>query len=201
MPIPAAFASEFGFRTDDAIVNGTGAGQPLGILNAGSLVSVSKETGQADDTIVAENIVKMYARQLNPGSAVWLVNKSCFPQLWTMSLSVGTGGAPIFQPAGGLAAQPYNTMLGRPVIPVEQCASLGTVGDIIFADLAGGYILAEKGGMQTDVSIHVRFVYDESVFRFVYRVDGQPVLASPVTPYKGGAGNSQSHFVALETRG
>jgi len=117
-----------------------------------------------------------------------------------MSISVGTGGAPIYLPANGLAGNPYPTLMGRPVMVVEQCAVLGTVGDIILADFQNGYVLAEKGGMQTDMSIHVRFVYDESVFRFVYRCDGQPVLASAVIPYKGGATNTQSHFVALETR-
>jgi HK97 family phage major capsid protein len=45
------FTSEFGFLLDDAIINGTGAGQPLGILNAGCLVSVSKETGQKAATV------------------------------------------------------------------------------------------------------------------------------------------------------
>ena len=90
--------------------------------------------------------------------------------------------------------------MGRPVFPIEQCASVGTVGDIIFVDVANGYVVAEKGGIQADMSIHVQFVYDESVFRFVMRVDGQPVRASALTPYKGGAGSSQSHFIALATR-
>lgn len=197
--IRQAFPAEFGFLLDDAIINGTGAGQPLGILNANCLVSVTKETGQAASTILAENIVKMYARMFpqSIGNAVWLVNQATLPQLYTMSLSVGTGGAPIFMPAGGLSQSPYNTLLGRPVVPIEQCAALGTVGDIIFADL-GGYILARKGGIQTDVSIHVQFVYDESVFRFVMRVDGQPERASALTPYKGS--DTLSHFVALATR-
>jgi len=91
-------------------------------------------------------------------------------------------------------------LLGRPIIPVEYASTLGTVGDIILADLSNGYILAEKGGIQADMSIHVQFVYDESVFRFVLRVDGQPVRATALTPYKGGANYTQSHFVALETR-
>jgi HK97 family phage major capsid protein len=194
-----ACPAEIAFSTDDAILNGTGAGQPLGILSAGCLVQVAKETGQREDTIVAENIVRMYARNLNPESAVWLINKSTLPQLFTMSLSVGTGGAPIFMPAGGLAGQPYNTLLGRPVIMCEQSATLGDLGDIVFADMSG-YIFSDKGGVQTDVSIHVRFVYDESVFRFVYRVDGQPVRASALTPYKGGASNTESSFVALAER-
>jgi HK97 family phage major capsid protein len=128
---------------------------------------------------------------------VWLVNQDTLPQLYTMSLSVGTGGAPIFMPAGGLSQSPYNTILGRPVLPIEQCATLGTVGDIIFADL-GGYILAEKGGLQSDMSIHVKFDTDESTFRFVMRIDGQPERATPLTPYKGS--NTTSHFVTLQTR-
>lgn len=196
------FVSEFGFLLDDAIINGSGAGQPLGILNAGCLVSVSAETGQTAATVMAENVIKMYSRMFATSrpNAVWLINQNIEPQLFTMSLAVGTGGIPIYMPAGGLSGQPYGTLFGRPVIAIEQAATLGTVGDIIFADLGGGYILAEKGGVQSDMSIHVRFVYDESVFRFVMRVDGQPVRASALTPYKGGASYTQSHFVALATR-
>lgn len=194
-----AFPSEFGFKIDDALINGTGAGQPLGILNAGCLVTVAKEAGQGAATIQAENIIKMYSRVFagSMGRAVWLVNQDTLPQLFTMSLAVGTGGAPIFMPAGGLSQAPYNTILGLPVIPIEQCATLGTVGDIILADF-NGYQLARKGGIQSDMSVHVRFIFDESVFRFVLRIDGQPIRATALTPYKGS--NTISHFVALATR-
>ena len=200
--IRTGFVSEFGFLLDDAIINGTGVGQPLGILNAGCLVSVAKETGQHAATVVAENVINMYSRifaQSRP-NAVWLINQNIEPQLFTMSVAVGTGGALIYMPAGGLSGQPYGSLFGRPVIAIEQAATLGTIGDIIFADLTNGYILAEKGGIAADMSIHVRFIYDESVFRFVMRVDGQPVRASALTPYKGGSGATQSHFVALATR-
>jgi HK97 family phage major capsid protein len=194
------FQSEFGFKIDDAIINGTGSGQPLGILNGGSLVSVSKETGQTASTVLAENVIKMYSRMFAQSrqNAVWLINQDIEPQLFTMSLAVGTGGVPIYMPAGGLSGQPYGTLFGRPVIAIEQCQTLGTVGDIYFADLGGGYILADKGGVQSDSSIHVQFLYDEQVFRFIMRIDGQPVRASALTPYKGS--NTQSHFIALSTR-
>ena len=82
-----------------------------------------------------------------------------------MSHAVGTGGSLVYMPAGGLGGQPYGTLFGRPVIPIEQAATLGDLGDIIFADLSGGYILAEKGGIKADMSIYTRFEYDESVFR------------------------------------
>jgi len=201
--IRQGFTSEFGFLLDDSIVNGTGAGQPLGILNAGCLVSVAKEAGQAADTVVTENIIKMYSRIFasSRSNAVWLINQNVEPQLFTMSLSVGTGGIPVYMPAGGLSGQPYATLFGRPVLAIEQAATLGDLGDIIFADLPNGYILAEKGGIQSDMSIHVRFLYDESVFRFVMRIDGQPVRASVLAPYKGSSTNdTQSHFIALAAR-
>jgi len=200
--INAGFASEFAFLIDDAILNGSGAGQPLGILNAGCLVSQAAETGQSAATVVAENVIKMWSRLFpsSRGSAVWLVNQTVEPQLHTMSIAVGTGGVPVYMPAGGLSGQPYGTLFGRPVLAVEQAQAVGTLGDIILGDFNNGYILAEKGGIKSDMSIHVMFIYDESVFRFVLRIDGQPILASTVTPYKGGSGATMSHFIGLATR-
>jgi HK97 family phage major capsid protein len=199
--IRQAFVGEFGFLLDDAIINGTGANQPLGIMNSGCLVSVSAETGQPAATIQTENIVNMYSRRLGDTSNyAWYYNRNIEPQLFTMSLAVGTGGSAVYMPPGGLSGQPYGTLMGLPAIAIEQCATLGTTGDIILANFKDGYILAEKGGIQADMSIHVRFIQDESVFRFVMRVDGQPHRASALTPYKGGASSSQSHFIVLETR-
>jgi HK97 family phage major capsid protein len=197
--ISEAFVNEFGFKIDDAVINGTGAGQPLGIMNAGCLVTVSKETGQAATTILAENVIKMWARMWGKSrkNAVWFINQDIEPQLYTMSLAVGTGGIPVYMPANGLSNSPYGKLMGRPVIPIEQCQTLGTTGDIILADLSK-YILADKGGMQAASSIHVRFIYDETTFRFVYRIDGQPRWSSALTPYKGS--NTLSPFVVLETR-
>jgi len=203
--IKAAFINEFGFKIDDSIINGTGAGQPKGILTGGAdlpCVEISKEVGQPADTLVWENISKMWARLFAPsrGNAVWLVNQNCEPQLQSMSVAVGTGGIPVYMPAGGYggaAVAPFSTLMGRPVLPIEQCPTLGDAGDIILADL-NGYMLARKAGIKQDMSIHVRFIYDESVFRFVLRVDGQPVLASSKTPYKGS--DTLSHFVKIESR-
>ena len=196
------FKGEFGFRIDDAIINGTGAGEPLGIITSGAKVSVAKEAAQPADTIMTENIVKMYSRLFASSrpSSIWLINQNVEPQLFTLHLDVGTGGIPVYMPAGGLSGLPYGTLFGRPVRPIEQCQALGDQGDIILADFPNGYILAEKGGMKSDVSIHVQFLYDEEVFRFVIRVDGQPVRASVLTPYKGGAGATQAHFVVLDDR-
>ncbi len=198
--IKDAFVREMRFKLINAGVNGTGAGQPLGVMNSGCLVTVAKETGQDADTVVSDNIIKMYSRMIASSrkNAVWHINQDVEPQLFTMGITVGLGGAPIFMPPGGLNQSPYSTLLGRPIIPLEQCDTLGDKGDILFADWTR-YRAIDKGGLQQAVSIHVRFIYDESCFRFVYRFDGQPELASAITPFSG-SGNTLSPFVTLAER-
>lgn len=191
-----AFGEEMGFKLDDAVLAGTGAGVPLGILKSDALVTVAKENNQTATTIVHNNILKMFNRlySRSRANAVWLINQDVEPQLETMTLAIGTGGD----------VSPYakeyierGTIKGRPVIPVEQCETLGTVGDIVLADL-GQYVLIDKGGVKADTSMHVRFLYDEMCLRFTYRVNGAPLWEAPLTPYKGS--NTVSPFVALATR-
>jgi len=193
--IRQAFAEEFGFKIDDAILDGSGEGEPLGILNSGAIVKVEKEKDQTD-TITVENLIKMWNRlwARSRGNAVWYINQELEPYLYTLKL----GDKPVYIPAGGLSEKPYGTLFGRPVIPLEQCNAAGEVGDIILADI-GQYLLIDKGGIKSASSIHVRFLYDENVFRFIYRVDGKPIWNKPLSPYKGSA--SVSPFVTLAKRG
>src|SRR3990172_4314221 len=176
------FGQEFGFKLDDAIFRGNGAGMPLGILGHAGTVSVAKETGQAAATVLKENIEKMWARvwPLSLPRGEWYINQDVWPQLFQLSQAVGVGGVPVYIPPGGMSAAPFGTLLGRPITPIEQCEALGTVGDIVFADF-GEYLVIEKG-----------------TFRFILRADGQPKRNAPLTPYKGT--NTQSSFVTLATR-
>jgi len=196
--------AEFDFAITQAIMNGTGAGQPLGINNSGAVISVAAEAGQAANTLIWENINKMWSRMMASSrpNAIWVCNQDVEPQLHSMSIAVGTGGVPVYMPAGGAAAQPYGSLFGRPVVPIEQCPVLGDAGDIMLADFSQ-YKFIDKGGMKSDVSIHVQFIYDESVFRFVYRCDGQPVLSQAITPFTAGATTATdtlSHFVRVAAR-
>ena len=193
------FAEEISYLTEDSFVNGTGAGMPLGILNSACLVTVAAEPLQAANTIVFDNLTKMWAQLWGRSqqNAIWCINQSVYPELFNLSLTVGTGGAAAFMPPGGLSGSPYATIFGRPVIPVEYCAALGTIGDVILADWSE-YLVIDKGGIQSASSIHVRFIYDETTFRSVYRVDGQPAWQVALTPAHGA--NLLSPFVVLATR-
>jgi HK97 family phage major capsid protein len=190
---------EMRFKLEDGIVNGPGGGLPLGFLNSGCLITVDKEIGQAANTVTYENLVAMWTRMWARSrlTSIWLINQEIESQLLTMRIDVGTGGMPVYLPPGGASAAPYGTIFGRPVMPVEYCAAKGTAGDIVLADCSQ-YLGIDKGGLQTDSSMHVRFLYNEMAYRFIFRFDGQPVWNSALTPYKGS--DTLSPFVALETR-
>ena len=190
---------ELRFVVEDSVINGTGVGMPQGILVSLGIVSVAKEVGQAADTVVVPNIVKMWSRMWarSRRNAAWFIHQDLEPQLFQLQLPVGTGGQAVYMPPGGLSASPYATLMGRPVVPIEYCQTVGTVGDIILGDFSQ-YQMIEKGGIQSASSIHVLFITDQSIFRFVYRVDGENTWNSPLTP-KNGA-NTVAPFVTLASR-
>ncbi|MGD9824810.1 phage major capsid protein [Desulfobacter sp.] len=190
----------FDFKIALGIVQGTGTGQPMGILNAGGLKTIAKETSQVQDTILFENIAKMEAAMLpqHRKNAVVLAHSTCLPQLRSMYLATGDGGVPAYLPAGGLADNPYDRLAGLPVIYTEACNSLGDAGDIILADLSQYRIIMKAAGMRSDVSMHVWFDQGLTAFRFVMRISGQPWRSSVITGRDGST--EYSPFVALAER-
>lgn len=180
--------NELRFLVEDSIIDGDGVGKPLGILRSGALVSATRaDAGKVAD----EDISGMWSRRyIGPQDYVWFANASVMPQLYAMTV----GDTPVYVPPGGFSDSPYGLLFGRPVIETEYNPYLGTVGDILLAS-PSQYALITKGGIQAASSIHVKFVEDETAFRFVYRVDGQPIWASAVTAFDGTA--TISPFVAL----
>lgn len=197
MFINEIFPEAIAWFEDIAFIDGSGVGEPLGFLNGAAMVSVTKETGQAADTIVWENLVKMYSRMLpsSLSSAVWIAHIDTFPELATMSLSVGTGGSAIWLNNG--VAGPPMTILGRPVLFSEKMETLGDAGDIVFADLSY-YLIGDRQAIQADTSPHYRFQNDQTTVRFIERVDGRPWIQSAITPQTGS--NTLSPFVQLAAR-
>ena len=195
------FPLEFAFKIDDAIVNGPGAGAPLGFLTSSAAIVVSKDSGQAANTISTANVLGMYARLFAPSmpNAVWFINQNVISQLFPLTLGSGTAVQLLYFPPGMNGNPgPYGMMLGRPVIPIEQAAGLSSQGDIILADMSQ-YILGTKGGIRADSSMHVAFLTGEMAFRFMIRLDGQPMWKKPLTPYLG-TGSTLSPFVTLQAR-
>lgn len=185
------FPKAISWFEDVAFLTGTGNGEPVGFISSPVSVSQTIETGQPTQTIVWENIVKMYSRMLptSLGRAVWICSIDTFPQLATMALSVGTGGGPVWigNMAGGQggADTPPVTILGRPVFFTEKTGPLGTAGDINFVDLSY-YLIGDRMTMQVSASEHYKFANDKTAYRVVERVDGKPWLQTAITPKNGG---------------
>lgn len=206
-------AQEFAWKADAAIFGGSGSGSmPLGMVvpttNA-ALVTVDKESGQAAGTVNVQNILKMWNRMPAQcrANAKWYINQDLELQL--MQLMMGTDtvatsdsgvtvsfGGPLWLPAGAYGNE-NGKLLGRDVIPLEQAAAVGAVGDIAFLD-ATQYLIVERTGINKQTSMHMYFDTDEVAFKFSWRVGGRPDWMTAIT----GANSTiaRSPYVALAAR-
>lgn len=182
---------ELRFKVEDAIYNGNGVGKPLGWMSSAAKVEVTRLNASE---INFEDIVAMWARRwAGVNDYIWYVNQDTSPQLDQLYLTAGTAGIPprfIDYDATGIMR-----MKGRPVIEVEYAQTLGTAGDILLVSPSQYQLIDKASGIQAAQSIHVQFTTDETAFRFVYRVDGEPLWNSALTPFKGS--NTQTPIVAL----
>jgi len=189
------FGNAISWILDDDTIQGDGVGKPLGILHCDATVTVPIEAEQEADTVVAGNVLNMYARMPAQSlkSAVWLANQTVLPQLAQMTI----GNYPVFVPAGGLSQKPFDTLLGKPLIYTEKLPALGDAGCIMFVDPTQ-YLLGAKRGMsmQTASSIHLYFDLDQTCFRFVMRYDGVCWWKSCMTPKHG---DCLSPYIKLAT--
>lgn len=197
--IRAAAPAAIMHKINEAIVSGDGVGKPQGILNSSFAVTVSKESGQSADTIVARNIINMYSRMLpsSRANAAWYVNAQAEPQL--LGLKDDLGNFIYLAPGSQMNGSPYGMLLGRPVIPMMSALpALGDVGDIVFSDLSYYYAVLKAGGVKSAVSIHLLFDKDITSYKFSMRIDGKCPFKSPVTTQYGNY--QMSSVVLLEAR-
>lgn len=189
------------YKVNDAILNGTGVGMPLGILKSAGTIIVNAESGQAADTVRHANINNMWAR-LTPAAkrnAVWIVNSDAEALFEQISFRDATSSpVPIYLPPGGISASPYGSLKGRPVITTEASPALGDEGDIILCDMSQYLSVVKTGGIRQDVSLHLYFDQALAAFRFILRVGGQPWWNSPIT--RPGGQPTRGFFVALGAR-
>ena len=198
--IRAKAPEKIAFAVENAIINGTGAGQPKGILSSAGTIVVAKESGQAAGTVVHNNITKMWNRLTYSArkGGWWLCHPDIEQQLQTLQFPITTtagAGAPMYAPPSAVA--PFGTLLGRPIYPTEACKKAGTQGDIVFGNPAG-YLAAMKK-IRADISVHIWFDYDLTAFKFVLRIGGQPWTDNAVTGNQANT-NTRGFFATLAAR-
>lgn len=199
--LPGKVSASIRWKTNEAILNGTGAGQPLGALVGAAALTVAKDGSQATNTLTDTNIANMVAR-LPPGSlarAFWMVNNDVLGYLYTLKNS---SGYPVFAPFGGgtgtFTGGPAGTMFGRPVLISQHANTFSSVGDVQLHDLSYYRTITKRGGIETATSMHLYFDADATAFRTIFRIDGQPAIAAQISPAKGS--NKMSPFLQLQAR-
>lgn len=171
------FGQAIAWYEDYAFLQGNGAGKPLGLLSAPCAVSVTRNTG---GSFVYADAAKMLSRLLpsSLATAIWVIH----PYVWEKMVQLAdSSGRIVWVPnIGGAQDSPPGTLFGRPVLTSEKVPALGTKGDVILADPAL-YVIGDRMQIEIAASEHVNFLKNQTTWRVVERVDGQPWLDKAVT--------------------
>jgi HK97 family phage major capsid protein len=175
------FSQAIAWHSDFNFLQGTGAGRPLGVVTAPATVSVTRNSaGHFKFADVATMISKLLTTSM--GSAVWVCSQTVIPDL----IQMVDGASRVIwipnmaSPGGGLAQTMPQTLLGLPIIFTEKLPPLGTKGDVILCDFSY-YLIGDRMQLEIASSIHFKFTNNQTTWRTVARLDGQPWLDNPVT--------------------
>ncbi|MFQ3650351.1 MAG: phage major capsid protein [Gemmataceae bacterium] len=183
------FSRAIAWYEDYAFLRGNGVGKPLGILEWPGLISVARS---APSAVELDDIAALYARLLPPAtdrSLVWAVHPTVLVKLLTMSK-----GDNVLMLGNDVRNQPRWRILGHEVVLSEKLPPLNNQGDILLMDLSH-YLIGDRQQLEIAYSEHVAFLSNQSVWRFVSRVAGQPWLRDKVTLTN--TTNTLSPFVTL----
>lgn len=184
---PVGFGGCVAWNEDYSFLQGSGAGQPQGVLTAGCTITVNR-TGNVPPIVYAD-LINMLEAFLPTGRGVWLVTQTGISNLMTIADAAGNY---IWQP-NAQAGTPQ-MLLGFPVIFTEKLPAVGTAGDVLLADFSY-YLIGDRQAMTVDTTEYDMWRYDQTSWRAVHRVDGQPWLSVYLT-YQDGA-TTVSPFVIL----
>ncbi|WP_020469306.1 phage major capsid protein [Zavarzinella formosa] len=199
-------ALEFAWQHNDAVINGSGSGQPTGILNQAALVTVTKSSNDVAAMFGFDDLANMY-RALYPGSranAVWIMNPEAYSVFLRQVFVTATGTATSYPAFGGvsfnIADEFPMRIFGKPVIECMNCPQLGLPGDIILADLSQ-LVTAQHPGLEAAISTEIQFTTLQTAYRFVRRFDIVSPWTAALTPADGATKYNYSPFIVLQSRG
>jgi HK97 family phage major capsid protein len=161
-----------GWMLDDAILNGTGlATNMIGMFNAAA--NNFRAACTVANPITKASLINLIGGVLPSfrAGSEWFMGNNVWKEICDVITNSGT-----VMPSLALLDMAGNTLYGKTVNVMEQCANLDSNGDILFGNFPMGYVCIGKGGIKFDISKDIRFDYDESVLRFVVRVSGAPVI-------------------------
>jgi HK97 family phage major capsid protein len=195
------FPKEFESVIFQELLRGTGAGELEGVFNCPSLITISKETSQAADTINAQNILKMRERAWNYGSGyVWYITPDAYRQIFNLHVESTNNAGIVKLYHESLTSDMPSTLLGAPVVFSEYMKTVGDLGDILLVRWDQYYYGLLKP-LQQASSVHVRFDVGETCYKFFMRNAGRTPWRDTLIPKFSQDGTfTMSPFITLEAR-
>jgi HK97 family phage major capsid protein len=187
---PLGFAGGVRWMEEYAFLMGTGAGQPLGVITAINTPTIAVGRAAANAVSYAD-LANMMENFLPSGRGVWYISQSLMSDIIQLS---GPTGNPSYVWATNAADGIPGTLLGLPVVWTEKVPRVGTTGDVLLADWRY-YLVGDRQATTVESTKFDRWAYDQTSWRVVHRVDGQPWLSAPLT-YQDGT-TQVSPFVVL----
>lgn len=189
---PRGFPGVVAWKEDYAFLRGTGVGQPLGILNSPATVHVTRK---AANQIQYTDIVNMLAATLPSSNFVWIANMALRADLMLMAgPSNGTDYLGAFLWGDTDRGIP-DRLMGYPIIFTEKLPVRGQDGDLMLVD-ASHYYVGDRQMTTIDSTDQARWLRNQTSWKVVHRVDGQPWLNLPFTLADGAT--KVSPFVMLD---
>jgi HK97 family phage major capsid protein len=176
-----------------AFLQGNGVGKPLGVLNSGAKIQVTRNTASHVKYVdVVTMLSKFLPASLGAGRGVWYCSPTVIPDL--MQLQDGASRALFVSIDQGAVKAPVWKLLGLPVVITEKMPPLGT-NDCLGLFDPSLYVIGDRQMLEVAASEHVNFLKNQMTWRVVERVDGQPWVEKPITLQDGST--QVSPFVAL----
>ncbi len=187
---PLGFAGGINWMEDYAFLQGTGVGQPQGIIPAPATIHVNRATA---GTVTFPDLADMLEKFLPSSRGVWVISQSLMSEIIQLN---GPSGNPSYVWVANARDGIPGNILGFPVIWCEKSPLAGVEGDVLLADMRY-YLIGDRQATTVRSTQFDRWKYDQTSWRVVHRVDGQPWLSAPLT-YQDGT-TEVSPFVILDT--
>jgi len=174
------FRGAMAYTIDNAIINGSGTGQPLGIVNTAGIRTVARQTA---GTVTDQDLVDLQfaVRPEYRGGCTYVAEDSVVQALANTADSFGR---PLFR--ASTANGPYDRLIGYPYITSTNNPTVGVTGDVMYGN-PREYILVMEEEITIARSKDYRFRQNVVAFKVFSVVGGRLVQPRAFAILEGAA--------------
>jgi len=176
---PMGFTGAINWQEEFTFLQGTGVGQPQGVVGAGCTITVARA---ATNTVGFADLANMLEAFLATGGrGIWHMTQSLMSEM--IQLAGPTGNLSYIWAPNARDGIP-GSVLGMPVTWTEKLPLKGTAGDVLLANWPF-YLIGDRKRTTIESSNIPSFQEDVTSWRCVHRVDGRPWLSTALTLQDG----------------